>query len=96
MTDVAAKTPAEETRASQERRDTAFKAAAREGLLGPKNESVGGRVPARLLARAKQRSGVDSVSELLLYALAKVAIEDDFGRQLVARKGRVPRGTFAD
>ena len=96
MPDTPTKAPAEAARANQERRETAFKAAAREGLLGPKNESVGGRVPARLLARAKQRSGADSISELLLYALAKVAIEDDFGKQLVARKGRVPRGTFAD
>lgn len=80
----------------QERRETVFKAAEEEGLLGPKDGTIGGRVPSKLLERAKQRSGTENVSELLLYALTKVALEDDFGRRLVARKGRVPRDTFAD
>ena len=40
---------------------------------------------------AKSRSGIQSDSELLLYALSKVALEDDFGHKLVARNGRVPR-----
>src|SRR5690349_20589513 len=81
---------------AQERREAAFRAAAEEGLLGTKDGSIGGRVPMKLLERAKERSGVDSTSELLLYALTKVALEDDFGRRLVARKGSVSRGTFAD
>lgn len=71
-----------------------FKAAEQEGLLGPKDGMIAGRVPSRLLRRAKQRSGANSISELIRYALVKVALEDDFGRQLVARKGRVPKGTF--
>ena len=80
----------------QARRETAFKAAQEEGLLGPRDGTIAGRVPSKLLERAKQRAGTKNVSELLLYALTKVALEDDFGRRLVARKGRVPRGTFAD
>jgi hypothetical protein len=87
-------TPIDRARFARERREAALRAAGEEGLLGPRDGTVGGRVPSRLLERAKEQSGVDSVSELLVYALAKVALEDDFGPRLVARKGRVPRGTL--
>ena len=83
--------PAELRRA---RRKATYEVAASEGLLGVKDDSIGGRVPCKLLAVAKMRAGTDNVSELLLYALTKVALEDDFGPRLVARKGRVPRGTL--
>lgn len=79
-------------RIGRKRREAALKAAEEEGLLGPRDGTIGGRVPTKLLERAKQRSGAESTSELLLYALTKVALEDDFGPRLVARKGRVPRG----
>jgi hypothetical protein len=62
-----------------------------EGLLGARDRTIGGRVPRPLVDAAKARSGIRSDSELLLYALSKVAIEDDFGRKLVARKGRLPK-----
>lgn len=80
----------------QERREATLKAAAQEGLLGPRDGTIAGRVPTKLLERARKRAGAASASELLVYALTKVALEDDFGRRLVAHKGRVPRGTFAD
>ena len=38
---------------------------------------------------AKKKSGISSDTELLEYALAKVALEDDFGTKLVRRKGRI-------
>ena len=66
------------------------------GLLGTKDTTIGGRVPAPLVDAAKARSGIRSDSELLLYALSKVAIEDDFGRKLVARKGQVPAAVALD
>jgi hypothetical protein len=40
---------------------------------------------------AKARSGIKSDTDLLEYALARVALEDDFVRWMLARKGRVPR-----
>ena len=67
-----------------------------EGLLGTRDRTIGGRVPTPLVEAAKVRSGIQSDSELLLYALSKVAVEDDFGRKLVARKGRVPRNVVLD
>jgi hypothetical protein len=39
----------------------------------------------------QERSGITSDTELLEYALAKVAIEDDFGAKLVRRKGRIAK-----
>jgi hypothetical protein len=64
----------------------------RQGLLGPgleKDTRIGGRVTHQLLEAAKARCGITSNTELLEYALAKVALEDDFGEFLVSRKGTV-------
>jgi hypothetical protein len=59
------------------------------GLLGGENSRIGGRIRRGLVAAAKQKSGIASDTELLEYALAKVALEDDFGTKLVRRKGRI-------
>lgn len=67
-----------------------------EGLLGARDRTIGARVPTALVEAAKARSGIQSDTELLLYALSKVAAEDDFGRRLVARKGRVARDVELD
>lgn len=72
------------------RRAAVVSAAENAGLLEGSKDNVGGRMPARLVEVAKQRSGLLSTTDLLEYALAKVALEDDFGAKLVARKGRIP------
>jgi hypothetical protein len=61
------------------------------GLLGGKSGRIGGRIRHDLLAAAKEKSGITSDTELLEYALARVALEDDFGTKLVRRKGRIAR-----
>lgn len=71
------------------RRRTVMDTARQLGLLGGENGRIGGRVRRELVAAAKKRSGIASDTELLEYALAKVAIEDDFGTKLVRRKGRI-------
>lgn len=38
----------------------------------------------------EEKSGITSDTELVEYALAEVALEDDFGTRLIRRKGRVP------
>ena len=73
------------------RRWTVIDTARRLGLLGGEHGRIGGRVRRDLVAAAKQRSGIASDTELLEYALAKVALEDDFGAKLVARAGRLPK-----
>jgi len=59
------------------------------GLLGGENSRIGGRIRRVLVAAAKEKSGISSDTELLEYALAKVALEDNFGAKLVRRKGRI-------
>lgn len=66
------------------------------GLLGSRGKPMGGRLHEDLVEEAKRVTGIDSTTDLLTYALAKVAIEDDFGQRLLARKGQVPTGTFDD
>jgi hypothetical protein len=67
-----------------------YQAAAAGYLQGPKSERVGGRVPKRLFLAAKKKSGIQSQSELLEYALSKVALEDDYGKKLIDLKGSIP------
>ncbi len=73
------------------RRRSVVAAAKEAGLLTGGNSALGARVPQRLLARAKELSGISSTTDLVEYALAKVALEDDFGSKLVARKGSIPK-----
>jgi hypothetical protein len=66
------------------------------GLIGTRDRTIGGRVPSVLVEAAKTRSGIQSDSELLLYALSKVALEDDFGPRLLDLKGSIPRDVTLD
>jgi hypothetical protein len=60
------------------------------GLIGPvKDVRLSGRVSASLVEAAKTRTGVRSDSELLELALSRLALEDDFGRKLLNRKGSI-------
>jgi hypothetical protein len=62
------------------------------GLLGTaKNARVAGRVSAALVAAAKRSAGLSSDTDVIEIALAKLALEDEFGTRLVRNKGSVPR-----
>ncbi len=73
------------------RRAAVLETAKDAGLLAGKSGRIAGRIRKQLVAAAKARSGIESDTELLEYALARVALEDDFGPKLIAREGRVPR-----
>ncbi|WP_231848646.1 hypothetical protein [Sphingobium sp. SYK-6] len=73
-----------------QRHEAVVAAAKAAGLLSGTNSAVGARVPRELIDRAKMRSGIASTTDLVEYALAKVALEDDFGARLVGRKGSIP------
>lgn len=75
------------------RRRSVVSAAKAAGLLAGGNSALGARVPRQLVTQAKERSGISSTTDLVEYALAKVALEDDFGGKLVARKGTLPADT---
>lgn len=57
---------------------------------GRKGKRFSGRAHEELFAAAVARSGLDG-SDLLEYALAKVALEDDFAERLLARAGSIGR-----
>lgn len=59
------------------------------GLLDGETARIGARIPALLIEAAKRQSGIQSDTELLEYALAQIALEDDFGRKLLALKGTI-------
>jgi hypothetical protein len=75
---------------SSPRHKTVLETAKAAGLLSGVSERIAGRIGKRLLQAAKARSGIKSNRDLLEYALACIALEDDFGKKLTAREGRLP------
>lgn len=73
-----------------ERHEAVVAAAKAAGLLYGANSPVSARVPLELIDRARMQSGIASTTDLVEYALAKVALEDDFGARLAGRKGSLP------
>ena len=59
------------------------------GLLTAGTQQVGARLPTRLLQQAKRRTGIESMTDLLAFALANVAIEDDFATAFVSARGKL-------
>jgi hypothetical protein len=66
-------------------------AAQRAGLVDGVRASVGARIPPGLLEAAKKSAALTSTTEVIEYALSKLALEDEFGAMLLARKGRAPK-----
>lgn len=64
-------------------------AAADEGLTVSKDGRIAGRVSSELIAKAKAKTGITSDTELLEFALANVAIEDNFAEAFHAVRGTV-------
>lgn len=79
------------TPSQNSRRQSVIDTARRLGLLEGENSRIGGRVRRDLVAAAKEKSGIASDTELLEYALARVALEDDFGTRLIRRKGQIEK-----
>jgi hypothetical protein len=73
--------PAPATPASRRRGEKVAAVMARaeqSGLLNKKDGRIAGRVSANLVKRAKERTGLTSDTELVEFALASIALEDDF------------------
>ena len=79
----------ESTRLAAERRRVVIETAKAAGFLGGETVALARAFGVAFLDAARERSGVTSDTELLEYALAKVALEDDFGPRLLALKGSV-------
>ncbi len=59
------------------------------GLLAGDRGAIGARVHTALIEAAKSRSGLRGTTAVIEYALAKVALEDDYGAKLLALKGTI-------
>ena len=64
-------------------------AAERAGLLEDKSSRIAGRVSRALIEQAKRRTGIKSDTDLIEFALASVALEDDFAEVFKASRGKV-------
>lgn len=59
------------------------------GLMTTNTQQVGARLPMKLLEQAKKRTGINSTTDLLTFALANVALDDNFAEAFVAARGKL-------
>lgn len=64
-------------------------AAERSGLLLEKSGRIGGRVSPELVRQAKARTGIQTDTDLIQFALANLALEDRFAEAFAAVRGTV-------
>ena len=69
--------------------EAVMKAAELHGLLGEKSARIGGRISPALLEQAKKQTGIQTDTDLIEFALASVALDDDFGKTFEEVRGTV-------
>lgn len=70
--------------------EAVMKAAERSGLLSRKSGRISGRVSPKLVRQAKKQTGIAGDSDLIVFALASVALEDNFSQVFRKSRGKVP------
>jgi hypothetical protein len=78
---------APEVRAAQV--SAVIRAAERSGWLTGKDSRIGGRVSQALVEQAKKRTGIETDSDLIEFALANIALEDKFAEVFKESRGKV-------
>jgi hypothetical protein len=66
-----------------------MKAAEKSGLLGEEKERIGGRTNPALITQAERRTGIKTDTDLIEFALANVALDDNFAEAFKRSRGRV-------
>jgi len=66
-----------------------MKAAESSGLLGEKSARIGGRISPALVRQAKRKTGIETDTDLIEFALANIALDDDFARTFRKTRGTV-------
>lgn len=74
---------------SKARFDAVMQAAEQSGLLGEKSGRIGGRVSQALVKQAKRQTGIDTDTDLIEFALATVALKDNFAEVFKESRGKV-------
>jgi hypothetical protein len=74
---------------SKARFNAVMQAAEQSGLLGEKSGRIGGRVSSALVKQAKRQTGIETDTDLIEFALATVALEDNFADVFKDSRGKV-------
>lgn len=74
---------------SKARFEAVMQAAEQSGLLSEKSGRISGRVSPALVKQAKRRTGIETDTDLIEFALATVALEDNFAETFKASRGTV-------
>ena len=74
---------------SKARFEAVMQAAEQSGLLSEKSGRIGGRVSPALIKQAKRRTGIEADTDLIEFALATVALEDNFAATFKKARGKV-------
>jgi hypothetical protein len=74
---------------SKARFEAVMLAAEQSGLLSEKGSRIGGRVSPALVRQAKRQTGIETDTDLIEFALATVALEDNFAETFKESRGKV-------
>ncbi len=74
---------------SKARFEAVMQAAEQSGLLSEKSGRIGGRVSPALVKQAKRQTGIETDTDLIEFALATVALEDNFAEAFKKSRGKV-------
>lgn len=74
---------------SKARFEAVMQAAEQSGLLRKKSSRIGGRISLALVEQAKRQTGIEIDTDLIEFALATVALEDNFAETFKDSRGRV-------
>ena len=74
---------------SRARFEAVILAAEQSGLLSGKSGRIGGRVSPALVKQAKRQTGIETDTDLIEFALATVALEDNFAERFKESRGKV-------
>jgi len=69
--------------------EAVMQAAEHSGLLSKKSGRIGGRVSPALIRQAKRQTGIETDTDLIEFALASVALEDNFAEAFKQARGKV-------
>jgi hypothetical protein len=74
---------------SKARFEAIMSAAEQSGLLSRKSSRIGGRVSPALVRQAKRQTGIETDTDLIEFALATIALEDNFAESFRESRGKV-------
>jgi hypothetical protein len=74
---------------SKTRFEAVMQAAKQSGLMSEKSGRISGRVSRALVNQAKRQSGIETDTDLIEFALATIALEDNFAEAFKQSRGKV-------